>query len=615
MAGRDRLVIWIIRHRYWVIAFYALLGLAMAPGVLQIRQDNSPEIFFVRDAEALQQYEAFEFKFGRDRSLRVVLEGDGVWTREGLAWMAEFEREAYNIRGVVGAAGLYGHHGFRYDQWPPADPAALRKEVLADPLDHNAAWVNDDATMVTVLVGLYRLSPADQSQALADIERRLATLPANIDATMVGLPEVNRAMDAAFIDILFLFLPSLVLLSTRLLAVWLRQWAQVVLPLALVSLCLLVPTGMMGYLSVSFNLVLAILLPLLFVITLATAVHVLLCFRRFQGDGRGVAAAVEDTFRIKRWPVIWTGLTTGVGFGSFMLSAVPPIGDLGLWAMLSIAFMTLAVLTMYPAMLACIRPDKTLDGFERHAEKLGERMAVWSVRQPRRVILAFATSTLLLCAATPLLRIESNVLTYFKDNHAMRIDLSRAQDRGIGVIAAELLLVRTGLDSDQPLAADSRFDSPAQLNRLADLADAIRALPGVLGGVSAADQVHGISRYRYPDDHRSETALRETLDYMRADSGKQQMLNFFLTAAADQARVSILVPMLGFNELEPVFAQAMDLAQDHFPDTRPLLTGQYPMVLAAQKTLLRTMLLSLSLTLLCIALIFRASLLQRVHLP
>lgn len=603
--GLDRMIRISVRYRYWVIAVYLLLGLAMLPGVLKIQQDNSPETFFVRDAVALKQYEDFEFRFGRDRSLRVVFEGAAIWTREGLAWMAGFEQNAHTLKGVVGAAGLYGHHGFRFEQWPPADPLAFRAEVIDDPLDQHAAWTNDDATFVTILIGLYRLSPADQQVALLEIEQLLKTVPGGIRTTMLGLPEVNRAMDHALLDIVIKFFPLLVILAMVLLVVCLRNLAQVFLPLALVSICLMIPLGMMGYLEVSINLVLIILVPLVFVITLATAVHVLMCFRQFQREGLETSVAVIETYGIKRWPVIWTGLTTGVGFGSFMISSVPPINSLGLWSVFSIAFMTLAILTLYPALLTGIRSEPQSYGFVRWARQRGEGFARRSVRYSKQVFIVFALSTLVLLTGTPMLHIESNLLTYFEDSHPLRANMDRVQENGIGVMAAELLVIRPETGQKNTPSARARFDSPAELNRLVVLGDAIRALDLVLGGISAGDQVHGVSRYRSADDYRSHAAVEEALEHMRQDPGKLQMLNYFLSADASQARLSLFVPMLGFNQLEPVFEQAALLARQHFPGAQVLMTGQYPLVLAAQKTLLKTMLVSLALTLLCIALIFR----------
>ena len=594
-----------IRRRFAVMLVFLAMCLASLPGLLRLQQDNAPENFFVRDAVAIQQYADFEFEFGRDRTLRVAFQGEAVWSREGLEWIADFEQHVVKLRGVIGAAGLFGHHGFRMPDWPPAEPLVFRNEVLSDPLDRNAAWVNDDGSTVTVIVALYRLKPADQRIALQQIEQLLGTAPIGIRTSMAGLPVVNQAMDKALSDMVGRFFPILLLLAIVLLVLGLRRWDQIMAPLLLVFVSLVTPLGLMGYLGISFNLVLVVLVPLIFVISLATAVHVLIYFRRLSRRGLAVPQTILATYRVKAWPVIWTGITTGAGFGSLMVSLVPPIQILGLWSLLSIVIMTFAMLTLYPALLAGLKTSQDITGWEQRGQHLGQSWALWSVNHQRAVFTLFALVGIGLLAGATRLNIESNVLTYFKAGHPMRTDLQLLENAGIGVIGAELVLMMAGDEKLTPADDRRRFDRAEELNRLSELSAGIRALDRVLGGISAGDLVQGVSRYRTSGDFQSENALSSALEAMHANPGQQQMLNYFLSADASKARISLLVPMLGYTELEPLFEQARKLARQQYPEAGVILTGQYPLVLGAQKTLLRTMLLSLSITLLCIALIFR----------
>ena len=59
--------------------------------------------------------------------------------------------------------------------------------------------------------------------------------------------------------------------------------------------------------------------------------------------------------------------------------------------------------------------------------------------------------------------------------------------------------------------------------------------------------------------------------------------------------------MRGYRELDPLYRRARSLATRAFPDAEVQVTGRYPLVLAAQRSMLRTMLASLTLTLLAVA--------------
>jgi len=63
--------------------------------------------------------------------------------------------------------------------------------------------------------------------------------------------------------------------------------------------------------------------------------------------------------------------------------------------------------------------------------------------------------------------------------------------------------------------------------------------------------------------------------------------------------------MLSFNQVQPLFKQVKSEAARVFPDAEIRVTGQYPLILLAQGKLLRGLIVSLSVTLLCVALVFR----------
>ncbi|HEX6200810.1 MAG TPA: hypothetical protein VF150_11130, partial [Thermoanaerobaculia bacterium] len=115
------------------MAVYVLVAAAFLPGLLRLRIDNSPEGFLVPDAEARERLQRLELDHGRDRAVRLVVAGDGLWTREGLARLAEIEAAAGDPRrvggGVYGAAGPVRHHRWHLPDWPPADPEAFRALV------------------------------------------------------------------------------------------------------------------------------------------------------------------------------------------------------------------------------------------------------------------------------------------------------------------------------------------------------------------------------------------------------------------------------------------------------------------------------------------------------
>lgn len=588
----------LLRRRGWVVLAFLVLAGVMAPGLALLEQDNSPEVFFVSDAAALERYRWLERSFGRDRGVRIVLEGPGLWSREGLAWLRQVEEGANALSGVVGAAGLYRHHAWRFPAWPPAEPAVFRAAVLADPVDREAGWVSADGRLITVLVGLVPLPPREARRLVGELEALLARGPAGVETRLTGLPLVSRALDAGVMEVAVRLFPVVALLAVALLVLALRRLTDVLLPLALVTVCETVVFGAMGYSGARLNFLTVILAPLLFVLTLATALHLLACWRRLRQEGLDAESAVEETYRLKGWPVFWTGVTTFAGFGSLATSPLPPVRMLGLWSAFAIAFMTLAAFGLYPALLALACGDRRRPAPpEGWARRAGRAWAGWAVAHRRALLAGTAVTALAALAGLGRLGFSNDLLAYLPPGHPVRAVIEELEGRGLGVVAVEVALApRPGEGAGAEPAPSLR--RPEGLRRQALLAAELRAEPRVLGVVSAGDFVESVAR------HLPGGGLEAGLDRVARHAELGRLLGFLVTLDGERARLTVLVPMLGFHRLEPLLARVRERAQAAFPEREVAVTGRFPLVLAAQRSLLRTMLTSFSLTLLCVALVF-----------
>lgn len=596
----------LLHHRRWTLAFYALLTLAAAPGLLRLRMDNSPEVFFVHDHRALARYRQLEMDFGRDRAVRLVLSGPGVWTTAGLRWMAELEQRTAKLPGVMGTAGLYRHHRSHLPAWPPPDPQTFRRQVLANPLDREVGWVSRDGEVVTILAVLYRLPPGRQRALLGRLEALLTPAPAGVEARIAGLPTVERAVDDALVNFTTRFFAPLLLLAAAFLATTLRSLRDLAPPLALVGVCLVVLFGTMGIAGQRINLVVILLAPLLLVIALATAVHVLLRFRDLREAGLPPPAAARETYREKGWAVFWTGATTWVGFGSLALSPAPQVRAFGVWAAFAIAFMTLAAFTLYPALLATAAPTRSLRRgrpFERLFRRWGRAGALWAVRRRGWLLAGTVVITLLGLAGVGQLPVETSALGYLAPGQPARVELEALQSHGIGAVSAELVLQRRAGGEADP--GGPNFRQPRNLDRLAALTAQLRREPDVLGAVSAGDLLEDAVVTFHPGETLSAEERRAILDRLETQPESGQLLSTLVTPDGASARISLFVPMVGFDELAPLFDRAQARARQAFPHTDVWITGQYPLVLAAQRTILYTVVLSLTLTLAAVTLIFR----------
>lgn len=592
-----------------MLAGWLLLTVLALPGLFQLRLDNSAERFFVDDAEALAQYRhASELLRSRVQGVRVVVFGDELWTEGGLRWLASFETKAPRIQGVAAAAGLYGHH--RLDArrlgvdgsvalWPPSDIEAFRRRVLSDPLDLHAGWVTPDGAAASVLVAvddpaqsfLDEEGPERLRGAVEELRRLAETAPPGVEVAMAGLPMVNQALDEEMERMMRTVFPWFALVAALGLVIGLRRKGEALMGLAYVLVCETVTLGLAGRAGLRLDLVTVVLLPLLFVVALATAVHVLMEFRRRRGTG-SVAEAVLETFRVKSWPVLLTGVTTAVGFGSLTLSPVPPIRSLGAWSAFGLALSTFAAFTLLPALIAlrrlkaCRRQVQQREGGGRSGRwgagwgvDWGGRWATWSIRRRRMVFGAFAVGALVAVAGLPRLHVDTNLLSYFAPEHTLHGQLATVEGFGFGSAQVDLW-IECEPGSCAGFDVADRLD---QLDQLGRLTRALRLVPGVRGAIG-------------PDDVRLWILEPDGRTWFRWQAVLQT-----LPPPGHAARIALFAP--SSSPLAPVLDRAESLAKEAFPNATVWVTGPYPLVVAAQRSLLRTMWLSLGTTALAIAVI------------
>lgn len=626
----DFLLAGVLTRRKLIFTVWAALALLAVPGLLRLETDNSPRVYFIDGSPALLDYERLVAAFGDSEQVRLAVSGDRLWTSEGLAWLAELERGALEAPYVTAVVGLAGHHQSLGVDWPPADPEAFRARIAGNRIDHELGLLAERdgepsgaGAMATVLVALATPDNAAEEKTVAALSALAARAPAGLTTRLVGMPVLDRTLDASSREIGRTFFPLLVLLAIGLLAASFRDLRGVVLPLLFVAAPEVVLLGALGWLGVRLNLVLAVLPPLLFVISLATGVHLLVRFRDAIAEGAGSRKAVEETYRDKGWAVLWTGLTTMVGFGSLTISKVGPVPTLGITSAAGILLMTIAAFTLYPALLAAFgappgkaekagRAARRSGGgvrrpFEQRLQRFGRWIAEWSVEHRGLVLAVAATLMLVAALGVPRLRVESNAVEFLRPDHPVRAGIEDLEARGIGVVAAQLFL-------ELPEAqADGGFRDIGRVTGAEALTRDLRAVPGVLGALGAGDllaegealftALPGLADSGAPD---SALLFRQAvLQGLLANERTRGLFDAFVSPDGRLARVTIFLPTAGYEELEPIFRHAEAAGRRAYPDARVTLTGQYPLVLAIQRQLLVTLALSLTLTTLAIGLIFR----------
>ncbi len=579
----------VLARRRLVLAAAALLVLAALPGLLRLRTDNSAAVYFQRHDPAVGRYRAVRAAFGSDVSLRIALRGPALWRADGAGYLASLERAVSRVEGVEAVVGVAGRHP-ELAELAELGGVALRAAALADPLDRQLGLVDGAGEMTTILV---ELRPGEsQLRPLVPLARALAEAPEGIDAELVGLPILQQALDRSSREIHGVFFPLLVAVSAALLALAFRSLGGVLVPLVFVGLCEAALLGAMGWAGVRLNLVLAILPPLLFTVALATAVHMLTRTRALCESGLPAQRAVETAYRDKSRALLWTAASTCAGFGSLSTSAVGPVRSLGMWAALGTALLGVFAFLFLPALLLLVHEDPARPPrrpFESFLQRLGAAVAEGALRHRGAVYALLLVASAAAAIGIPRLRAESNALRYLPSDDPARAGIERLERSGIGVAAAELVA---------RVPAGSTLASGAAMQRLSWIAIRLREETAALQVVGPGDLVEAALRDSAAGREAAggaaprESALRE----MEKDPAARARLARFLEPSGRAARLVLFVPTAGYEALDGLLDRALAIARQEEPELSWETTGEYPLMVSVQRSLLATLASSLGMT-------------------
>ena len=585
------------------VALSLLVFLLLLPGLLRLRSDNSPAVYFVSGSPAVAAYAEHRRLFPGGESLRLVLRGDGVFSRDGLRYLDELGRELGALPGVAHVSSLAVHH--ERGGWPPRDPAAFRQRVLTNQLDRAAGFVAEDPRLTTVLIELAEQDRAARAATLGELDALLARRPAGLAAELVGLAQLNRALDASSREIGRVYFPLLALFALLILWATVRDLRDVLPPLLFVGLCVSATLAPMGYAGAELNLVLATLPPLVFAIALATSLHLLLHCRHLEDAVPGAVADrrpfLAATLEHKAWPLLWSGSTTVAGFASLMTSPVAPIRSLGGWAALGLTFLTVAAFFVLPPLLATFgghRRHRT-PPFERQARQLGQTLARFSFRHRQRILGLTALSTLVAAAGLPLLEVESNALHYLAEGHPQRQAVERLERDGIGTAAVELRITLPPAGG-----GPAPFATALAVDPLAELAQVLNQRQDVLGVLDAGTALRDAAREVVITPFAAAMQQQLVLDAMAGDVRGREVLSQLLSPDRTSARLLVFVRLEGAEALFRSIDAFLAAARVQFPEAEVSATGEYPLLLESQRYLLSTLIYSFGSTFLSIALLF-----------
>jgi hypothetical protein len=485
-----------------VMAFFAL-SLRIDPGVEALVPAGGRDLALLRE---------FNEKFGSDEILVLALHAEPLFTAEDLALMEDLTRRAerlphvkrvlspVNLRDIDGdELGPFSASPYEKVLSGEMSPEELGRRLAAHPI-YSALLVSRDAMSAALLIDVERIEGDDQYRSvLVSQVRALAADAARsgsgrgLDAYVAGIP-VEKVDVAAFVERdQLIFAPIIFLMLAAVTAYLYRHPVGVAVPLSVVALSLLWTLGLCGMAGRSLNPVTALITPVVLVISVAEAIHLLNHHLAGRAEGLDRVAALERAFARARVPCFNAALTTAIGFGSLMLLPIPATRDFGLFTAAGVMISYAQTMVLGPLLLGWLPdfPGRVIRAFRPGPiERAMKRGASWVCRHP---VMASAGAALVLTVSAigvTRIRVETDIIRSLRPSSALRQATTFIDTHLTGVDSLEIMV--RGVDPGDPvgLAALWRFE------------EEVRGLPGVRKVSALPDLYARVNRAFHQGDDR-----------------------------------------------------------------------------------------------------------------
>ncbi len=339
----------------------------------------------------------------------------------------------------------------------------------------NGTLVSEDGKALCLYLPI---TAKDQSYRIySRLKEKIASFDGDDEFHITGLPVANDtfgvemfvqmavsaplAMLIIFLTLLFFFRKLVLILSPLILAVIATIW----------TMALLIITG--NTIHIMSSMIPIFIMP----IAVLDSVHILSeFFDRYQQtrDRRKTISAVMDDLFL---PMLYTSLTTAVGFASLALAPIPPVQVFGLFVALGVLAAWLLTILFIPAYIMFI-PEQRLAGFglKAHETRSSVLAVIGRFTAQHAPAVLVVSGLLAACAAYGITRISinDNPVKWFTRSHPIRVADTVLNSHFGGTYMAYLALDATQEESSA--AAATRLQKELERHAGAlheDVADAV----------------------------------------------------------------------------------------------------------------------------------------------
>ncbi|MBN2779601.1 MAG: MMPL family transporter [Alphaproteobacteria bacterium] len=371
---------------------------------------------------------------------------DGVVTRELMAPSTVDSIES-------GAQGVVNFH------WLMPESPATDKESKAiyDQAKRipflNGTLVSEDGKALALYVPI---KSKDLSYAISKaLKEKAKELEISDQVFIAGLPVAQDQFGVEMFKQMLVSAPLAMLFIFLLMYFFFRNVRLIASPMIVAGLSVVVTMGLLVVTGNTVHIMSSMIPIFIMPIAVLDAVHILSDFFDVYPKFKDRKKAINHVMSTLSMPMLYTSITTVVGFASLAFTPIPPVQVFGVFVALGVGFAWLSTITFIPAFIM-LMSQKSLDGFGLKEKEPGEnrlgkglQLLGFKMRDYAKPVLGIAlVGVLVSFVGISKIQINDNPVKWFSKSHDIRIADKELNDRFAGTYMAYLALEKKTLVSD-----------------------------------------------------------------------------------------------------------------------------------------------------------------------
>jgi len=502
----------ITRNKVLSFLISILVAIPFIINLPKVKMVDNVDYFTLENDPDIKFYDEIKKIFGNDEFFIIAFKKENIFTYDTLHLLKEITEELENIEEIREVKSLanvndtIGENDFFIVQkfleelsTEKKDLAKLKASALSNPL-YIDNFISSDGKTTAIVVSVYD-KPDDPGYRKRLIGKCEKVLDKYSDSTgkiyMAGWTTTNLYLSqymkkdiATFIPITYIFITLAVFFFFR------NIWLTIIAVLN-ISICMGSTMGLFPLFDITLNNITTIIPPVVMALALCDTVHIFSHLNKdlllkFEAKEKAMAHVLKKVFV----PCFLTTLTTAIGFLSLSLSDIPPIKEFAYIASAGMMFEFVYSFLFLPPVLLffdskkIFTEDSSVDKTTMAFLKFISRISITHNRIIISMTLILVVVSILFATT---IKVETNLLDYFKKDSPVRIATTFIEDNLAGVRTIDISLSSNKLDA---------FKNPDNLQIIEKIETYVKTLEGVDSALSFSGFIKDMNESFHNDNQQ-----------------------------------------------------------------------------------------------------------------